>query len=123
MSTPDKGKPSPKKSKNVTFKSEFNINVKTYYEVGKQFIYYLSKVNRSSVDSLEDRGANGASAGNNVRFIATCPDRTVDTRGIDNHEITAMPLITSGGVASTISGEVIVIMHQYVHHGKNKTIH
>ena len=51
------------------------------------------------------------------------PDRAVGIRGVDNHEIKSMPLITAGGVASTISGDVIVIMHQYECHGKNKTVH
>ena len=100
-----------------------NINGKVFREVGKHVIYYLSKVSRSSVDSLVDRGANGGVAGNDVRVIAKHPDRTVDVRGIDNHEITHIPLVTAGGVTSTTSGEVIVIMHQHACHGKNKTIH
>ena len=44
-------------------------------------------------------------------------------RGIDNHEITSIPLVTAGGVTSTTSGEVILIMHQCAYHPKTKTIH
>ena len=55
-----------------------------------------------------------------MRVIEIHPDRKVDIRGIDNHEITAIPLVTAGGVTSTITGEVIVIMHQYAYHGKKK---
>ena len=49
--------------------------------------------------------------GNDARVIETHPDRKVDIRGIDNHEITAIALVTAVGVTSTITGEVIVIMH------------
>jgi hypothetical protein len=82
----------------------------------------LSKVSRSSVDSLVDRSANGRVAGNDVRVIAKYPDRTADVHGIDNHDITSIPLVTAGGVTLTNSGEVIVIMYQHACHGKNKTI-
>ena len=58
-----------------------------------------------------------------VRVIKTHPDRKIDIRGIENHEITAIPLVTSGGVTSNITGEFVVILHQNAHHGKNKTIH
>ena len=125
LSTPAKSSQSPSSSsaKKVACKTDITINSKVYREVGKHVIYYLSKVSRSSVDSLVDIGANGGVAGNDVRAIAKHPDRTVDVRGIDNHEITSIPLVTVGGVTSTTSGEIIIIMHQYAHHGKNKTIH
>ena len=70
-----------------------------------------------------DSGANGGVTGNDVRVIAKHPDSTVDVRGIDDHEIASIPLVTTGGVTLTTSGEVIVIMHQHACHGKNKTIH
>ena len=50
------------------------------------------------------------------------PDRKLDVWGADNHKIASSPLVTTGGVTSTTSCEVIVIIHQYSHHGKNKTI-
>ena len=58
-----------------------------------------------------DRGANGGVGGSDVRVIETYADRKVNIRGIDNHEISAISLVTSGGVTATITGEVIVIMH------------
>ena len=82
----------------------------------------LSKVSRSSVDSLVDRGANGRVSGNYLRAMSKYPDRTIDSRAIDNHEITSMPLVTAGGVELPTSGELIVIMHQHACHGNNKTI-
>ena len=70
-----------------------------------------------------DRGANGGVSGNDVRCIAKHSDRTVDIRGIDNYEIISISLVTEGSVTLTTSGDVILIMHQYACHGKNKTIH
>ena len=70
-----------------------------------------------------DRGANGGVAGSDVRVIETHPDNMVGIRGIDNHQISVIPIVTSGGVTITITGKVIVIMNQCPCHGKNKTIH
>ena len=70
-----------------------------------------------------DRGANGDAASNVVRVIAKHPDRTVDVRGIYNHKITSIPLVTIGGFALTTSGAVMIIMHQCACHGKNKAAH
>ena len=70
-----------------------------------------------------DRRANSGVARSDVRVVETNPDRKVDMRGIDNHEITAIPLVAVGGVTSTITGEVILIMHQCAYNGKNKAIH
>ena len=57
-------------------------------------------------------GANGGISESNIRVIEIHPDRKVDTRGVDNHKITAIPLVTVGGVTSTISDEVMMIVHQ-----------
>ena len=71
--------------------------------------------------SLVDMGANGGVVGSDVRVIETHTDRKVHIRGIDNHQISAIPLVTVGGVNTTIAGEVIVIMHQHACHGNIKT--
>ena len=68
-------------------------------------------------------GSSFGVAESDVRVIYTNPDRKVDICGICNHEITVMPLVTTEGVTSTITGEVIAIMHQHAWHGKNKTIY
>ena len=72
--------------------------------------------------ALVDRGANGGIAGADVRIIAKT-GRQVDTQGINNHRITDIPIVTTGGVVSTQKGEVIAIMHQYAYVGQGKTIH
>ena len=54
--------------------------------------------------ALVDRGANGGICGNDVRVIEKS-HRIVDVRGIDNHEIPNIPIVTAGGVVNTQSGE------------------
>ena len=83
----------------------------------------MTKSSRSSLCSLVDRVANGGIKGSDVRVIENHPDRKVDICGVDNHQISAILLVTVGGVTITITGEVTVIMHQHVCHGKNKPIH
>ena len=58
-----------------------------------------------------------------MRFVETHIDLKVDMRGIDNNEISSIPLVNAGGLISTITGEVIVIMYQHACHGQNKIMH
>ena len=72
--------------------------------------------------SLVDRGANGGVAGEDVRVIDRT-HRTVNIRGVGNHEISDIHIGTVGAVVPTQRGEVIAIMHQYAIFGTGKTIH
>ncbi len=38
----------------------------------------------------------------------------MDVQGINNHQMTDIPIATVGSVINTQHGEVIAIMHQYV---------
>ena len=77
----------------------------------------------SSRGALVDRGANGGLAGADVRVIART-DRKVNMSGIDNHQMTNLSIVSTGGVVQANCGEVIIIMHQYTHVPQNgKTIH
>ena len=123
MSTPFKGKYGSSSIIKTAFKPERKINGKTHQEFGKYIVFFLSKVIHSSAYSLLDKRANGSVAVNHIRVIDKHPDMTVDVSVIDNHEITSIPLVTSGSVSLTTSGEVIIIMHKHAHRGKKKTIH
>jgi hypothetical protein len=72
--------------------------------------------------SVADRGANGGVAGNDVRVIFKT-NRTVDIRGIDNHQVTNIPIGTVGGVVNSQKGSIIIIMHPYDLMGKGTSIH
>ena len=85
-------------------------------------MYHVSRHESSSMGALVDRGANGGIAGSDVRII-NYTDKRVDVRGIDNHELVDIPIVTAGGVVESQNGPVIAILHQYAYHGQGKTIH
>jgi len=106
---------------NAKQQGEIEINGKRYREI--HVTYRISKAHRHKPDTdLVDRGANGGIAGNNLRIIETTGD-IVDVEGIDNHQVTNIPIVTAGGVTKTNKGPVIAIFHQYAHMPTSKTIH
>ena len=79
---------------------EITINGKKYCQVQSHCIYYLVSLHKScKIGSLIDRGANSGIAGDNVCIIKKS-DQTVNVRGIDNHQITNIPIVTAGGVVN-----------------------
>ena len=72
--------------------------------------------------ALVDRGANGGLAGADVRVLHVA-DRQVDVQGIDNHQLTNIPIVTAAGVVDTQKGPVVVILNQYAHVKHGRTIH
>jgi len=50
-------------------------------------------------------------------------DQMVDVCGIDNHQITNIPIVTTRGVVTTQHGPIVAILHQYAYTGQGKTIH
>eukprot|EP00980_Cylindrotheca_fusiformis_P021811 scaffold8646_cov116-Cylindrotheca_fusiformis.AAC.1 len=125
-------KPTTTNTSNTTTQANYvELNGDTYciQKVNTHWIvnYSVERALRSAstTGSLVDRGANGGIAGNDVRVIAYHPDhRRVDIRGIDNHEITSIPIVTAGGLCQTQRGPVIAILHQYAYHPtQGKTIH
>ena len=85
-------------------------------------IYCVKKPSCSSLYSLIDSGDNVGVSGSDFRVVETRPDRKVEIRGMNNYQISSIPLVTTG-VPTTITGEVTLIMHQHAQHGKNKPIH
>ena len=104
----------------IAFSSDFNLNGNSYRECSQHLIYCVTKSSLSSHHSLVDRRANEEVSGSDVRFFENHTDRKVEIRSIDNHQISAITLVTFGGVTITITGKVIVIMHQCANHGKKK---
>ena len=94
----------------------------TYRSISYADIYSVSQHASGKNGSLVDRGANGGIAGDDVRIIDRT-HRSVDVRGIDNHQLTNIPIVTAGGVATSQHGDVIVILNQYAYTGKGRTIH
>ena len=72
--------------------------------------------------SLIDGGANGGMSGADVRLLETGYD-TADVSGIADNSVQNLPIATCAGLVESTTGPIIVIMHQYAHYGKGKTIH
>ena len=104
--------------KQTCFSNKVTTNGKTYRESSQHVICYATKSSHPSLYSLADRGSNGGVEGSYLRVIENYPDRKIDISSIENYEVTVITLVTVGGVISTITGEVILIMHQHAHHGK-----
>ena len=122
LSTVNNSKP----NQSTKQQEEININGVKYRKVNKHVIYTVSEHKQDNNASLVDRGANGGIAGNDVRLIpslSTHPTKTVNVMGIDNHQITSIPLASVGGISTSQHGPVILIFHQYAHYGKGKSIH
>jgi hypothetical protein len=105
---------------------EISVNGTKYIRQGNShdIQYHVSQASRQKKGSLIDRGANGGIAGTDTRIIDRHPHRTVDIRGIDNHEITSIPIVTAGAVARSQRGDVILILHQYAYHPQQgRSIH
>jgi hypothetical protein len=86
-------------------------------KASKRFVniceYYIVSTHHHTPGlSIVDRGANGGVAGDDVRVLFKT-SRTVDIKGIDNHQLPDIPIGTVGGVVLTQNGPVIAIMHQY----------
>ena len=71
---------------------------------------------------MVDRGSNGGVTGSEVRFIDKS-DRFVDVTGIGNHQITGLPIVTSGGFTKSHNGYIIVMLNQYAYSPMGNTIH
>ena len=122
--TPGKGK-----SKSVSLPppeestpDSFTINGKTYVAKMHKVTYHIDKHAHATTCSLMDRGANGGLAGADVRVLDRSI-RTVDVTGIDNHQVTDLPIVTCAGKVLSDQGPLILIMHQYAYYGQGKTIH
>jgi hypothetical protein len=102
---------------------EIVVDSTRYHAVNVARFYTISSMHCTTVSgSLIDRGANGGIAGDNVHIIERAM-HTVNVCGIDNHEVTGIPIITTSGVVKTQHRPVIAILPHYAYLGSGKTIH
>ena len=79
-------------------------------------------IKRSRRGTLVDRGANGGILGNDANVIYR-RSKTVDVTGIDNHELSSLPMVDATAKCMTDKGWVILILRNYAYHGQNRTLH
>ena len=78
----------------------------------------------STHGALVDSGANGGMAGPDTRVLSIVPNAHVDITGISGSPIEQLPLVQCAALVNTLDeGQVILIMSQYAHSPKGKTIH
>ena len=63
--------------------------------------YHVAQAKQAKHGSLVDRGANGGSAGSDVRVLSTS-SRKCTVTGIDNHEIPGLDLVQCAAMVQTI---------------------
>jgi hypothetical protein len=73
--------------------------------------------------SLVDGGANGGILSRKDDSVIQKSGRTVDVEGVDDHQVTNIPIVTAGAVLQTHHGPVIAIMNQYALCNQDRTIH
>ena len=86
-------------------------------QVDNNDMHYLSKYCRAHEHSLVDSRDNGSVDVGDVIFFCKQIDRSVSARGIENHEISCIPLVAVGGVVAETTGD-IVMLNQCALHGK-----
>jgi hypothetical protein len=105
-----------KKNPNI----KFDINIHENHPAGYSVSAATSRID---FGSLIDRGANGGLCGSDMRVIAVDESRKMNVTGIDNHQLTDLPIVSCGGVINTSKGEVIAIFHQYADIKTGRSIH
>ena len=87
-------------------------------------VYYFScyVAKRHERGALVDRGANGGILGNDA-VVLVKHVQCLDVTGIDNHELSQLPLVDAASKSISQRGPVICIMHRYAYHGVGGTIH
>ena len=73
---------------------------KNYREVQHHATHRAMKTSRSSLCSLADKGFNEGVEDVNVRVIETYHGHNVDIRGTYSHEITSIPLKSTGSTTT-----------------------
>jgi len=79
-------------------------------------------IKRSKRGTPVDHGANGGVLGNDAK-VAFRWNKSVDVTGIDNHELSSLPMVDATAKTLTDKGEVILILRNYACHGANHTLH
>jgi len=117
MSKPNASPAPPSKDEEIV------VNGKQYHQVHAHCILYSVSSHKSCKPGLlVDRGSNGGIAGNDICIIEKS-DQMVDVCGINNHQITNIPIVTTRGVVTTQHGPIVTILHQYAYTGQGKMIH
>ena len=113
--------PAPKNKAQNAAKHTIILDGVTYKQAMHCINFRVSAHSSTKAATLVDRGANGGMAGSDVRLIET-GERCADVSGINDHQISNLPISTVAGLVQTQHGPVVAIIHQVAYHGKGSTI-
>ena len=86
--------------------------------------YTVSKHQRKSrKGQLVDRGASGGVAADDLRILCHTAQPPVSVIGLDNHELTNLPIVNAVGITESQHGPIILHFNQYAYVGRGKSIH
>ena len=106
-----------KTSKKVTF----NANMHEQEEHVPRYLY-SRKSSTLPGNQLIDCGANGGLAGSDMHILSKT-DRHITIVGIDNHELTGLPVVTCVAKFETNDGPFVGIFNEYAYYGIGLSIH
>lgn len=113
----------PKKDGTPRTMTDTNPSTETRNVKVHTITYNISQhLGKNTSGSLVDRGANGGFAGCDVRVISKT-SHSVNITGIDNHQMSDIPIVTVGAVFKGKDGNFIGIMSEYAYVPTSKSIH
>jgi len=121
LSPPSTSKHAPTNKVQNAAKHTIILDGVTYKQAMHCICYKVSAYSSTKAATLVDRGANGGMAGSDVRLLET-GERCADVSGINDHQISNLPISTVAGLVQTQHGPVVAIIHQVAYHGKESTI-
>ena len=98
-----------------------NIDGVKYLKINYTYQVSLYK-NITHQDSLLDKGANSGVCGSDMTIIDHT-NQFINLRGLDNHEVIKLEIVSCASVTESQKGLVVFIFHQYANYGKGKSIH
>ena len=95
---------------------------KTYDTIDDDLIAMFSRKSTYTGNQLIDCGVNGGLAGADMRILSKT-GRNITIVGIDNHELTGLPIVTCAAKFETYDGPIVGIFNEYAYYGKGQSIH
>ena len=91
-------------------------------QMNDHITYHVAQTKQAKHGSLVDSGANGDSAGSDVRVLSTS-SRKCTVTGIVNHGITGLDFVQCAALVQSNHGIVNLIMNEYTLYGRGHSIH
>ena len=92
-----------------------------YLKINNTYKISLYK-NITHYNFLLDREANRGICGSDMTIIGHT-NQFINLKGLDNHEVRELEIVSCASVAELYKGPVVLIFHQYANYGNGKSVH